>query len=402
LLSREVLSPRCEAEFHKATHVLMHEPGQEVFFGLLHAKASLYESPFDLLEAVREHREYVLALKDSGVTVHLVRDLLLQGTVDIDNRKMEGEELETLRSLARNSLKYEAKWPDVDNAELECERHRTLQTLHPSDLFDIVVLRPTIVLEKRDGVIRAIDYKVDPLCNLFFTRDQCITTDREVILARMAEPIRQPEVLVIKAALSKLGVEPVEVLNGPDTLEGGDFMPAGQIAFIGVGLRTNISGVKTLMRSGALEYSELVVVKDPVQLMEQMHLDTYFNVIASDKVLLRASRFRSPNERPKVDIYEFNGTGYDPNPAQLDVDFVEFLQGRGFNIIEIPNNEQLNYGVNVLCIGPDHVIGSVNSSGRYPLRFLETGVTADLISMNNIRLGYGSNRCMTQVLRREP
>lgn len=44
--------------------------------------------------------------------------------------------------------------------------------------------------------------------------------------------------------------------------------------------------------------------------MAQMHLDTYFNVVGPNKVLLREARLTVSAERPTVDVYsrQRNGT----------------------------------------------------------------------------------------------
>jgi len=60
---------------------------------------------------------------------------------------------------------------------------------------------------------------------------------------------RAPETKIIKFVLKKLGITPIYEVKGGGRLEGGDYFSAGEIAFIGQGLRTNAEGVKQLLEN---------------------------------------------------------------------------------------------------------------------------------------------------------
>ena len=262
------------------------------------------------------------------------------------------------------------------------------------------MLRPKLRLESRpSGEVRVKDYKVRPLNNLFFTRDSCITTDVGVVIANMSEPARLPETQVVKLALSKLGITPIAEIQEPGKLEGGDFIPAGKAAFIGVGIRTNDEAVEELLNRGACSYDRVVLVRDPLRSMAQMHLDTYFNVVGPNKVLLREARLTVSAERPTVDVYsrQRNGTYRQSNRNQ---DFIELLKNMNFQILPVSDVDQQSYGVNVLCVAENRIVGSTQQRTRYYDLFRYNRVAATFVRMDNIRLGYGSNRCMTQVLSR--
>lgn len=46
------------AEWSKAGDILMHTPGQELFNGVIHPSAGLFENYFDVDKAAEEHRGY--------------------------------------------------------------------------------------------------------------------------------------------------------------------------------------------------------------------------------------------------------------------------------------------------------------------------------------------------------
>ena len=47
------------AEWDKAEVILMHTPGQELFDGVIHPTAGLFEQYFDVDKAAEEHRAYI-------------------------------------------------------------------------------------------------------------------------------------------------------------------------------------------------------------------------------------------------------------------------------------------------------------------------------------------------------
>ena len=86
-------------------------------------------------------------------------------------------------------------------------------------------------------------YGADPLMNLYFMRDQVITTARGVVVGHFNAAQREPENRLVRYAYEKLGVKPVYQVTGSARLEGGDFIPAGDTALIGQGLRTNAEAI---------------------------------------------------------------------------------------------------------------------------------------------------------------
>ena len=57
--------------------VLMHEPGYEVLFGLLHPAAALFKESFSRERAIKEHRTFRQMLSSLGLQTYLIEDLLI-------------------------------------------------------------------------------------------------------------------------------------------------------------------------------------------------------------------------------------------------------------------------------------------------------------------------------------
>ena len=105
---RTVPQVGCRAEWESPTDVLVHTPGDELFLGVLHPEAALFERAFDLEGAAAEHRAYLDLLRERGVRVHTVVEALLVGTLDGDGEPIESAALEDLRAFAQSALTVDA------------------------------------------------------------------------------------------------------------------------------------------------------------------------------------------------------------------------------------------------------------------------------------------------------
>lgn len=80
--------------------------------------------------------------------------------------------------------------------------------------------------------------------NLYFIRDQVITTAKGMVIGHFNAPQREVETKIVRFAYAKIGVNPVYAVTVTARLEGGDFIPAGDTALIGQGLRTNPEAIR--------------------------------------------------------------------------------------------------------------------------------------------------------------
>jgi arginine deiminase len=71
-----------QAEWSKAGDILMHTPGQELFNGVIHPSAGLFEDYFDVDKAAEEHRGYISMLEANGIRVHTVTGILNEVGID--------------------------------------------------------------------------------------------------------------------------------------------------------------------------------------------------------------------------------------------------------------------------------------------------------------------------------
>ncbi|EIC23076.1 arginine deiminase family protein [Thiorhodovibrio frisius] len=392
------------AEWLPAKTILMHTPGQELFLGIIHPDAALYEKPFSINGAANEHQEYIRLLEKNGAVVFTVRDALLRGVLDKNGNVIEGDALDRLREFAADFLTIDTSaLPEQERTAQEAYKEKTLRALDPQELIEIILLRPTVHLQKTDfNTGFEATYSEAPLMNLYFLRDQMITTEKGVVISKMNSQQRAAETRVIKFALSKLGVTPILEISGEGRLEGGDFLPADGYALLGQGLRTNAEAVRQLLDGGAIGAKYFVVVKDAWQDQEQMHLDTFFNIIDSDLAVLEKTRVNAKEGDERfltVDVYDKKDGEY--VKIKADAPFVKFVRETlGMKIIPVTSEDQLRYGVNFLTIRGRKILGVDGVSEQYKQTLANNGVDATWMDFSNLSSGYGAAHCSTQVLHR--
>ena len=261
-----------QAEWTKAGDILMHTPGLELFNGVIHPKAGLFEDYFDVDKAANEHKGYIAMLEKNGIRVHTVADILNEVGID------------TLQALAGAVLVYDVSAiPDESKEDTEDYRQEVLSKMSRQDLIRCILLQPTVKLSKTDNNTGyEAQYIQNPLMNLYFTRDQSITTPRGHIICNMNSNQRSPETKIIETCYEHLGLKPILNIEGDARLEGGDYIPAGTISFIGCGMRTNDLAIKNMLEKDAFGHDTVVVVRDHKLWQMQMHLDTHFNIIDKD------------------------------------------------------------------------------------------------------------------------
>jgi len=243
--------------------------------------------------------------------------------------------------------------------------------------------------------------------NLYFCRDQSISTPKGQIICRMNSSQRFPETNIIEACYKYLGTDIVYRIQGEDSyLEGGDYIPFGTLGLIGCGLRTTQGAIDELLENDVVGHDTLVVVRDPWKDQYQMHLDTYFNVIDKDLCTLCFNRYDATSADSQnfltISMYarEPGTTAYHQVAAYEGQSFVDFMKKRGVTFIRVSKEDADHYGNNFLCIEGRHIACVAGQSDAYKQALADHGVTVEWIPLDQLTKGYGAAHCMTQVMRR--
>ena len=389
---QETSYPSSEWDYAKV--ILMHTPGEELFDGVIHPYAGLFEYYFDVDAAAQEHMGYIEALENNGIQVYTVKELLNEMP------------MEKLRACAMRAFTYDiTNMPNAPVEKSDKYYMYVIGEMSRADLIRCILLRPTVTLYPSDtntGVEAVYTHR--PLMNLYFTRDQSITTPRGHIIGQMNSTQRAYETEIISLCYEQLGVKPVLSITGDGRLEGGDYLRGGDISYIGCGMRTNIEAIRQIMDADAFGHDTIAVVNDHKWWQMQMHLDTYFNIIDKNLCTLVESRYYAKLGEPEwvtVDLYTREDGKKEYALTQKDVPFVNFLQERGFTIIPIKLQDELHYANNFLTIAPRHIMAVGNQSKELQDAFAKNGVKVEWIPLETLIKGYGAAHCMTQVMKVE-
>ncbi|MFI3323504.1 MAG: arginine deiminase family protein [Rikenellaceae bacterium] len=390
------------SEYSTARTILMHAPGSELSLGMLHPQAALFDVYFSLEAAAAEHSAYVEQLEDSGAEVVLLRDLLAYGCAD----GSQCTEMQELREFAFSILEYNCDALSEEMQESEAlYKREVINSLSVEELIDVIIQQPTITLyetEYNTGI--SATYQYNPLMNLFYMRDQSITTAKGVVLCRMNSTQRQNECEVVKFGLQKLGIEPIYEVSGEGAyLEGGDYLIGFGRSFIGCGMRTTQTAIDDLLANDVFGTDSVVVVKDRRFYQAEMHLDTYFNIIDTDLATISAERMNADTESDcyvTADIY-LKSTSGSYSMVTSDVEFTSLLQEElGVTLIQIEADDQDRMAGNFLTVAPRKIMAVDGQSDTFVQQLSDNGVKVEWIDLENLVKGYGAAHCMTQVIER--
>src|SRR2546422_11251202 len=116
-------------------------------------------------------------------------------------------------------------------------------------------------------------------------------------------------------------------------------MPMKDFALLGLGDRTNASGVKQFLEHG-LGFKEVALVHQPAHplipgdepdRMVTMHLDTYFNVAGSGVAVGSETLLK----RAAVEIYYREGKGVFKKQRERATNLHDYIRSKGFSIIDL-------------------------------------------------------------------
>ncbi len=368
------------AEWDTLTNVVLSSPSTEVAYAQLAPVENLYDDFIDLNSAEEQHQKLLDALKSEGIKAFSLKELL--------------EKSDSFRDYIYTKIKevYEhSHYPygkRVSSALRKVVKRYPMHTLWSLAMIQPRKLEISMPSDRRKA--RSF-ISVHSLGNLFYMRDQQIVTDKGLVMGNMKMPARAGESELTELGFESLGIKPIYRMK--NTIEGGDFIPAGDRAFLGMGYRNSSASINELLKSGSLGYNEIVVVKQP-STQETMHLDTYFNIadehiIAGDGKILRKSI---------CTVFKKNEQG--SYSVEKKLSFMNYLKSIGMNIAEVDLKKE-RFSTNFLTLKRSRILMPDNDHLHGVIRRYESlGIDVIPISVNDLLSGYGGVHCMTAVVNR--
>ena len=352
------------SDIGKLNRVLMHRIGHEVE-GIVpdNLEAMLFDDIPYLKAARKEHDKYVSVLEDNGVEVCFYTD-------------------EAAKAVSSPEAKAEFISDVLDCSGIKSEELREILTEYlsakePLDLIETVISGvkkadvPKTSRETLADVIYASNlYYLDPMPNLYFSKDPAACIGDGVCVNHMRMRARRRESLLMKYIykynkdFAPEGTNLWYDYDDVESLEGGDIMILNShTLIIGLSQRTSALGIQRLAKNllGKSGFDRLIVFDIPKR-RAFMHLDTVFTMIDYDKFTIHSEILDA------VGIYEIwldrDGEVRFSTITDTMADMLKNLLGvPAVKLIHVGGNdsmaaqrEQWNDGTNTLCIQPGKII----------------------------------------------
>ena len=397
------------SEIGRLRKVMLHRPGLELE-NLMpeYLERLLFDDIPYLKDAQREHDAFADCLRQQGVEVVYLADLVVQSLTGREVRE----------DLIRQFL---------DESGVTDHRSRELLEDYLERMDDRKMV-DTMMAGVRKAQLRGsggklgdyltnledgYPFAVDPMPNLYFTRDPFATIGTGVSIHKMHTPTRNRETLFGKFIFE----HHPEYRNAPrwydrgetSSLEGGDILVLSpQVLAVGISQRTREDSIDTLAEA-VLSYDgtfRKVLAFNIPKTRSFMHLDTVFTMVDRDKFTVHPNILSSItvfvmelDENRKMKIRQEDGRLEDILKEHLHLDKVTLIPcGQGSEIDAA--REQWSDGSNTLAIGPGEVV--VYSRNYVTNRSLEeAGIRIHTIPSAELSRGRGGPRCMSMPLWRD-
>ncbi len=335
--------------------VILHPPGPEVEnMSPEHAERALYSDILNLSVARREYNQLECLLQKLAPTFRV---------------------MDLLKDILRSSEIREKIVKKACYSEGHPELIPHLLALNEKQLAKYLIQGVPLDRSTLTGYLSNEHFSLRPLHNFFFSRDASMGFHDRVLVARMANRVRDREALIMQAifdyhpgfrvktvSLAEEGKEQARL-----SMEGGDLLVASpDITIVGLGARTSSRGIDRLVTlvSGLREPHHILVQELPASPESFIHLDMVFTLLGHDSCMVFEPLILKSNKYQTIQIDIDNGKVVSIRHvvnllkalSDLGLDLEPSFCG-GKNDLMIQEREQWHSGANFFALGPGKIIG---------------------------------------------
>jgi N-dimethylarginine dimethylaminohydrolase len=234
------------------------------------------------------------------------------------------------------------------------------------------------LLQTNRSEVKKFEKNASVTMDSIYCRDASIATDKGMILCTMGKAGRMNEPAAVEKMYRELGVPILGRIEAPGSVEGGDVAWLDQNTLaIGRTYRTNADGIRQMRALLAPSGVNVLEVQLPHYKgpSDVFHLMSIFSPVAKDLAVV-----------------------YSP---LMPIVFRDELIKRGYQLVEVPDQEFESMGCNVLAIGPRQCI-MVKGNETTKARLLQAGCTVLEYEGQEISYkGGGGPTCLTRPLWRK-
>ncbi|WP_302397853.1 arginine deiminase [Eggerthella sinensis] len=397
------------SEIKPLKQVLLHRPGKEL---LNLTPNTLEELLFDdipfLKVAQEEHDAFAQALRDNGVEVFYLEDLMAE-VLEANPELREKFLKQWIEEAGIRTDRYQKiifdymqeNYPDAKDFVMKTMEGINLTELHTDKSNSLV-----------DLVSESSKMVIAPMPNLYFTRDPFAMIGNGVSINRMYSVTRNRETIYAQYIFTHhpdfKDVPQYYSRYNTFHIEGGDILNINdKVLAIGISQRTEPDAIDAIAKnifSDPTSPIETILAFNIPNSRAFMHLDTVFTQIDTDKFTIHPgimgplTVFEITAEGDGIKVKEVNGTLESILETYMGYP-VELIPCGGGDRIAA-EREQWNDGSNTLCIAPGKiVVYERNDVTNKVLR--DKGLDLIIVPSAELSRGRGGPRCMSMPIYRE-
>ena len=399
-----------KSEIKPLKKVLLHRPGKEL---LNLTPNTLEELLFDdipfLKVAQEEHDAFAQALRDNGVEVFYLEDLMAE-VLEANPELREQFLKQWIEEAGIRTDRYQKiifdymqeNYPDAKDFVLKTMEGINLTELHTDKSNSLV-----------DLVSESSKMVVAPMPNLYFTRDPFAMIGNGVSINRMYSVTRNRETIygdyIFKYHPDFAGTPTYYDRNDTFHIEGGDILNINEhVLAIGISQRTEPDAIDAIAHNVFNDETstiDTILAFNIPSSRAFMHLDTVFTQIDYDKFTIH------PGIMGPLTVFEITpdgkgGTKIRERNEDLEKVLSEYV-GQAVKLIPCgggdriaAEREQWNDGSNTLCVRPGTVVVYQRNNVTNDVLY-KNGINCLVMPSAELSRGRGGPRCMSMPAWRE-
>lgn len=396
-------------EIGKLKRVMLHRPGAELeklIPGEL--ERLLFDDIPYLKTAQQEHDIFAGILRGNDVDVVYLEDLMAETLQE--NPEIKEQFIKELIVDAGAQAHQEAAALQEYLKGIQNEKELVLKTMSGVYRDDLGLKGKNPLVDKVRSRARFV---LDPIPNLYFTRDPFASMGNGVSINHMYSKTRNRETIYGKYIMNYHPDYRNQVIQYYDrkdrfSIEGGDILNlSNRVLAVGISQRTTPEAIELLAkRIFADENSEIetILAIDIPSVRAYMHLDTVLTQVDHDKFVVypgiiensRIFEICRGNKADELQVAELDNGLAVALATHMGLDCITLIHCGGADRVA-SEREQWNDGSNTLCVEPGKVIAyDRNNITNNLLR--EKGIQVLEIPSSELSRGRGGPRCMSMPL----